>query len=691
MPIGLGNSTQLGIGIAIGLQDRFSPVADRIYKKLMQLKSSSRGVVDSAIRDYIGQATAISAGAGLVSRGYYRMARSASEFGHKINQIDIIGDGKLGRTKKQLSDFALGLSRDFATLPTDVADAMLENTRAGVTKGLDVVTKYQLAVSKATGETTQAVSERLLGIANAMQIPMNEFGRVANATTSAANASMASVFSIGESMEYAAFTAKQFNIPLEQTLALVAKLSQSNIKGSSAGTALNNMIQYLGSSTSGLATKKQKQMWDLLGIDRGGMKNLMDNGKIFEAIATMDKAMSRISPSDRITILRNLTNMRGARGMLGAWGSNDPSKSLSGLLASIQGGVNSDIAIGQSRRMMNDPYSQFMRVQVAWEQFKIKFIGASAPALMTILKGAEKVAHLMGIVAQTPIGKVLGTMVAVGAPLISVLFGLRAASLAATFALRGLSGARGFGYRDLLGAGMGMAGGRAPMGINYLGIANSGVNPYYNQMLRTASINSAGRWFVQAGKSMTYGGKLFGPGQLLPMNFNPTMRPSWGAPLKSPAGMMLGSTLLNASGGAASATTWLGKMGQSVGGAVGTRLLPLLGQAAGFLGRLVPIVGWGVTIWSIYDLLKSDHDDREKIDPVFAAYKRQMDEQIKGYLNPYTRNIPVMNMNGLFDNKDKPVLQQNLVVNVDGQTALRKALEQYQQNFQNNLQFNIQQ
>lgn len=682
--IGLGSQSQLGIGIAIQLQDQFSATADRVAKRLHQLRSQSRSMVDSAIRQHRDNYAMIAGAAGAVTLGYYRMAKAASEYGHKINQVDIIGEGKIGRTKKQLSELALGLSRDFATMPVDVAEAMLENTRAGVTKGMDIVTKYQLAVSKATGENVQSVSENLLGIANAMKIPLDQFGRVANATTAAANASMASVYSIGESMQYAAFTAQQFNIPMEQTLALVAKLSQSNIKGSSAGTALNNMILYLGAATSSMATKKQVQMFQMLGLDRGKLKAMMDQGKIFEAIATMDEAMSKIAPSDRVKMLANITNMRGARGMMGSWGSTDPSKSLRGLLASIQGGVNKDVAISQSRRMMDDPYTQFLRVQVAWEQFKIKFIGATAPMLMKILGGAEKFVNFMGKVANSPIGSVLGSVIAVGAPLVGVFFGLKAAALGLTLVFRRM---QGIGFGSLFGAGLGMMAGRAPRWIQYKGIKGSGTNPYYQSVMGSVNQNKAGRFYVAPGQTFTYGGKQYNAGQLLPRSFQVTSKPSWGAPLKSPAGMMMGASLIGT--GTTATNSFLGKMGNTVGGSVGNKILPTLGRAAGFLGRLLPIVGWGVTIWSIYDLLKSDKDKNE--DPEWLRQKAVMDESLFSYLSPGLAKMygsPVFQM---AKDETNGRLQQTIQINIDGQLAMKRQLDQAMNNYQNYMQFNLQQ
>src|SRR5690606_17492273 len=163
-----------------------------------------------------------------------------------INQVEIVGEGKLNKTKKQLERMALELSSQFVIPANDVAGALFENVKAGVRDNLEEITKYQLAVAAATEENAQVVSTYLLGAANTMGIPYDRFKDVANGITAAANASMASVESIGETMKQAGFTFHQFNIPFEQTLALIGQLSQSNITGTQAGTYMKNMALYLG-------------------------------------------------------------------------------------------------------------------------------------------------------------------------------------------------------------------------------------------------------------------------------------------------------------------------------------------------------------------------------------------------------------------------------------------------------------
>lgn len=684
----LGTQTQFGIGISISLQDRFSNTADRVERRLRNLKNHSRTTIQAAARDYRNHATNIAAGAAAVTYGFYRAAQQAGEFGHKINLIDIVGQGKLGKTKKQLADLALDLSNQFGTSAKDISDAMLENTRAGVNKGLAEITRYQLGVSVATGETVQSVSEHLLGMVNAYNLPMTAFARVANATTAVANASMASVASIGESMQYAAFTAKTFNIPLEQTLALVGKLSQSRIYGSAAGTALNNMMLYLGTSLSSSATPKHIQTWKALGLDRGQMRGLMDSGKIFEVVSAIDTALQGIGPSDKLKIIKDLTNMRGARGLLGSWGSTDSDKSLDSLLKAGQQGVASDIVTHQSKKAMEDPYMQGKKAIEAFNNALIKFIGQAGPMISQVAKGLAAFGNVLGKIAATPIGSIFGLMVGVAAPLVAIFYGLRAAALGAAQALASMSLTRtgAGGFSTLLAGTLGSnlrtrAASSASAGLFKKNAAGNWVPTrpvwYQGKMYQTGSMmpggrnfnpakggwssglysavakNSAGRYYVKAGQAFNLGGRVYNSGNLLPASFTPrTITPTMASRV----------------------------YGAAAGRGLAGGLLPVLGRIAGWVSGIGMLTMVGM---SIYELLKADNGDK----PGDQSLYRDDPWSTAAFAG-----LPKADMEAAYAERaaQKDSLFQQITVNVDGRPAFNELIKQNTvDGLQKQLNFNL--
>lgn len=719
--IGLGSQTQLGIGIAISLEDRFSNAADRVENRLRKLRNYSRSAVKSAVTDYRNRATAIAGTAAAVTYGFYRMAQSASEFGHKINQIDILGDGKLGKTKKQLGDLAISMSNEFGISSKEIASSMVENVRAGVTKGLDEITKIQLQASIAAGESINTVSSVLLGAASSYDIPIQnikEFSKVANVLTGVANSTQAQIYSLGEGFEYAGFAAKNMNIPFAMTAAMLGRMEQNGIKGSAAGTQVSNAIQFLGTSLSQWATPKQQAMWGATGLDPKKLRSLVEMGKMDEVILALDKALKDMPNLDRVTLLRNLANMRGSRGIMGIWGGQNTNKTLGELYQQANDAVAKNVISSQSKKMMDDPYMQGKKAIEAFNNALIKFVGKSGPMLMMIAKGLEAFGNVLGVIADTPIGSVLGAIIGVGAPLVAIFWGMRAAALAATQALTWMTGmGKSGGFGELLQAGMGVnmrtraasvAGGAfaknkagnwyAKQAVNIGGksfkpgqVLPRNFNPSQGGFslgpYAALNRNAAGRWAVGAGQTFNLGGKLYKGGQILPTGFSPR---TVGA-LSASRAMSMG----NLAGGISMATGAFGGPGMAsaatrMGVGMAGRLLPILGRIAGFVN---PIVGIGLTAWSIYELLKGDSDSEKearKNDPEYQAYLGRTRQELQDYMNPLyamaLKGLPLMNIPVP---EEKPVLNQQIILNVDGTTTLNQAMKQYEDTFEKNLKFNI--
>ena len=657
--LGLGSNTQLGIGIAVGLDDRFSSKAKQLNTELVAMRKNASSAINGAIRDYRNQAATIAAGAAAISYGMYNAAQEGAKFQHSINQIAIVGGKELGRSRKELSSFARDLSKEFTRTPQDIAGAMFENVKAGLSSGMENITRYQIAVSTATDEALegiQGVAFGLISIMNAMDIPNTQFARISNAVTAAANASQASVLSLNESMQYFANTAKTVNIPLEETLALVAKLSQSGIRGSSAGTALSNMIQHLVNAVGPFGSKKTKKAFALLGLDPNDLKGMMDQGKIFDIISMVDKASARLGTTDKLSALNAIFGVRGEKALINAFGNADPTKTLEALRNQITQGVKDDISMKQARAMQNDLYSDMKFLSNAFHDFKIAFTQAAAPTLRVMLGVLTKVVKVFGYIADTPIGKVLIGVMTVMTPIIGILFAFRAALLTATLAIRTLTMSTGTtGFAGLVNGGLGMIGG--------IGMSKHGI---------TRNVN--GKLMVAAGRTVNYGGKIYKGGQLLPSSISSG----------------LGSNLAGLLGGGISAAA--GGWGSKITGILG-KSLPWLGRIGGFALRWVPVVGW---IWTaveiirgIFGLFQDSEKEKKRLDPVYTEYYKSLDAQLYGYTRS---NNYYKNKHGLTREQQdqQTALNQQIVVNVDGRNVMDQRINQVTDaQFNSQLEFNL--
>lgn len=651
--ITLGQQSQLGIGIAISLQNNFSGAAAKVIGQLNQMKSAANAAVVGAMRNYRNMAAGVAATAGYATNQMYKMAEAGAEYQHKINQVAIVGGRELGKSRKQLSDFAIQMSRTFTRDPSEVASAMFENVKAGITTGIDMITKYQVAVATATDEVLggeNGVAFGLNSIMNAMNLSYKEFPRIANAVTAAANASQASVIGLNESMQYFANTAHLSNMNLEETLALLAKLSQSGIRGSAAGTAAANMVNYLEKNVGPMRGKRANKAWAMLGINPDALAPYINQGQITDVLSFISSRAQHLPTVQRKSALNALFNIRGERALENMFTDADPTKTFSALKKQVIAGERQDIAMKQSRAMMNDLKGQIGFFKNAMFEFKTAFTEAVGPTLRVLISFGTGLARVATAVLKTPIGKILAGIAMVTIPLIGVLFAFRAAALAATIAMSGFAGQAGFS--SLMGAGLDMLSG------GFMG-------------RRGVRVNSNGRAIVAAGKQVNYMGKLYKGGQFLPKGFQPG---GWGSKI----GNFLGFGSMAGIGG----------FGGKVVGFLG-KITPWLGKLVGFAFKWLPVVGW---IWSIYEVLDAIFDfwHSKKADPVKQKYNQEMWNQQMSRVWPNNNN----NMrqtpydSWVAKNGGHDQILQTIQVNLDGKRVFDKQFNNQLQKDMDN-QFNI--
>lgn len=636
--LSLGSSAQLGIGIAIKLQDQFSGTARTVASNLKGLKNAANDAVVSSMRNYRNNAAGIATATLGATYGMIKMAESAADFQHRINQVAIVGGKELGMARKDLSKFANDMAGLYGKTPTEIATAMFENAKAGITTNMKEITRYQVAVATAVGEQLEGpggVAEKLIGIMNAYNMSSSQFKDVSNVMVSVANATISSVNDIGEAMEYAAFTAKNFNIPFEMTVAMIGKLSQAKIHGSSAGTGINNMLLQLAKSLGPLASPKSKKVWKLLGLDRGQMANMMNTGNMGGIIQALSQATAGMTPVNRTALLSDLFQRRGDRALEGIFNTQH-GVSLDELYRGALRDKGKDIANVQSKQMMEDLAGAFKRFYSGFIIFKNTLVEGITPALKIFLGGLTHVAHLLTAIAKTTVGKVLFGLAAVIVPLIGIMFAFRAAALTAAIALNGFGMTAGAGgFRALMGAGLDMA------SSSYL--ARKGMSG--------VKFNKLGRAYVGAGQSVSFGGKVFGAGSILPNAFVASM-----------------GTSLN--------------VGKGIAGGI-TKLV-------NGVFKFIPVIGAILTIASvagfIWDWLKGD----SAISRANNMKAQQEDStSIRARFGDRFNPLELRAGNTAAGKAAEQRILQTINVNIDGKNAMSQTIEhQAEDNMNNQMNFN---
>jgi TP901 family phage tail tape measure protein len=634
--IGLGSRTQLGIGIGVYLEDRFSKRAQQLNETLKNLHKNSFGHVDRAAREYRNSSATIAAAAGIATVAMVQAAIKGSEFEHSMRQIKIIAGSELPDSLDSITSKAEKMANQFGKMPSDVAYAMLENVRAGITQDLDYVTQKQIQLAVSANEALEGQEGVAFGILSIMGqynlkatqmvdvagMQVKAIDAIANGLQVAANKSMASVNDINVAMQYFGDTAMRTNMSLEESLALVAQMSQGGIRGSSAGVAAANLVQHLINNTGELAGPKKQWALAQTGISQEHVRNMVNQGRIYDLLQDFAAGIAKLDEYTQGTVTHQLFGVRGNRGLATAFqallkGSAQGRNELgvNTLKDQIVAGIKNDTLTKQVGAMMNDAFTDINKFTAQLDILRNQFVRAAGPVIRWVTQFGTAVLRVAGTILETPIGKILAGIAVVAAPLIAIMFAFRAAVVTASFALRG------FAMQAATNAAVGRYGG------SWMGTLTGGVlgGPTGAGAHGGLKKNKSGAWYVPAGQTWTnpQTGQLYKAGKIVPQ-----------------------SAAQGAMG-----------VGQLAGKATG-----LLGTIARGAGRLFPIAMAVMGIWELFKMIAGDPDEG-KGRPELMAYQQAL----------FRASLSSPDFKKALDSNNKQ-LNQNLVVNIDGVKATEKRI-----------------
>ena len=151
----------------------------------------------------------------------------------------------------------LGASTAFTA--TEVAQLQTEFAKLGFTANeIDKVTESTLYLAQIAGSDLARAAEVAGGTLRGFGLDASETGRVADVMAMAFNKSGLDMESFADSMKYVAPVAKVAGVSLEETTAALGILSDSNIKGSQAGTSMRRILLELNKESGTFAEKLAK-------------------------------------------------------------------------------------------------------------------------------------------------------------------------------------------------------------------------------------------------------------------------------------------------------------------------------------------------------------------------------------------------------------------------------------------------
>lgn len=167
---------------------------------------------------------------------------------------------------KMLTATAMKLGAETSFTAVQVAALMTELGRAGFTASeIDKMTGAVLNLARATGTDATVASGIMAATIRQFGLSAEDSTRVADAFTVAANKSFNTVEQLGEALNYAGPVAHDFNMTLEDTLAIFGGLGNMGIQASNAGTAVRRLL-----TITGAEAEKLQEIFNVSFVDSAG-------------------------------------------------------------------------------------------------------------------------------------------------------------------------------------------------------------------------------------------------------------------------------------------------------------------------------------------------------------------------------------------------------------------------------------
>lgn len=226
----------------------------------------------------VGLAGALKAGglvtgvAGIV-KGFGAAVGSAGKFEKSMRLVGVttkVGSGEL----KSLTQTAIEMGAKTSFSAQGASDAMVSLAKGGL-KAAEIqggALEQTLTLATAGGLELGDAADYMVSGLRAFGLEAKDSGRVAAALAGGANASTASVESMGLALAQVAAQANTAGLSIEDTTAGIAALANNGIQGSDAGTSLKVMLQRLVPQTD----KAKGSMEELGLITKDGSNQFFD-------------------------------------------------------------------------------------------------------------------------------------------------------------------------------------------------------------------------------------------------------------------------------------------------------------------------------------------------------------------------------------------------------------------------------
>ncbi len=242
--------------------DGTTTAADRLEDQLRQVGATG----DRAMRGLVGQTDRVgdtmeranrnaallrnTVSTLLFTVGVISRIQTVADFSQSISTLQAVS-GAAGEELEQLREKALQLGADTRFSATQAADAMGELARAGFSaKEVLASIGPTLSAAQAGGAEIATTAEIIGTTIRGFGLEAGEAARVADVLAQASNSSNAGIVDLGEALKFAAPTAKALGLELEETVAVIGKLSDGGLKGGLGGRGFQSISTQLVNNRS---------------------------------------------------------------------------------------------------------------------------------------------------------------------------------------------------------------------------------------------------------------------------------------------------------------------------------------------------------------------------------------------------------------------------------------------------------
>ncbi len=229
--------------VEIGALDKTALVLSRVEKRLLAFSARVGEIGRSAISKAL--VALVPAGLG---------AKTFAGFDDAMRKVEARSSGT-ARQMALLREQAKRLGRETSFTAAQVAELQAKLAQKGFNRGQILkMTDAVLALARAAGEGTEEdtvlAADLLSGALRAFGADASQAARFADVFTAAVNNSNFSLQDLITSLSTAAPVAKAYGVGLEDTVAVLAGMTNLNIDASTAGTAFRNMLLKLSDAAS---------------------------------------------------------------------------------------------------------------------------------------------------------------------------------------------------------------------------------------------------------------------------------------------------------------------------------------------------------------------------------------------------------------------------------------------------------